>query len=1070
MKLKFPSRVITSLHLLVGVLVASSVGVQATPYATCLTNSGSSISFRLNEAADNVKIISSAGAVTNELGPVAKGLTVTNLTITGVYKIEVTKTAGAGYLLGVANQISTDTDNTVKFFDTRGVAVNKNPASPYFGRTYVSSSRAGTTVSGRATKDGIYILNADQTDAVGQGDTALTGGVNGGLGFDRFAANAESPGRLIVGPDDNIYITDWSDAHGGLYVTDPNVATNAAATNVLAFLGGPSTTTNNHGSLSAVWVEGSLANNDLVVFTQDEDLVPKNSVWRYTIGGGPLAWTANADGVEFSYGLNSQFSDIIRGPDGKWYCTNRRLEFATAAGIFVRSSDGTTALWNSLSAYRTWIGNPTARDSYFGHTMGLDISPDGKYLASIRGATNNPSPGPYIPPFVGGNTVLILPLEDGVPNITNLIVMPTTPGTATGRDISFDAAGNIYTVSSGQELLRVYTPGGFSAATTGSDGTFTLLAPSTKVRIEADTNLAYEAGATTSVLTLTRTNDTADYTLPQPVTISVAGTAIRGSDYVLKTNGVTFTENTVTIPAGSATLAISLVATDDSTAELTETATISVVPALGYSTGTPGLTSVDIVDNETPTIDISTVSGSIFEGNPFDYARLRLTRRGDTNQSFTVNLTYSGDAAANVDFTTVDTVGMNPGDVSVDLDISPINDSLLETNQTFTITVASGSGYVPGTASTTATIVEDETPPASVLLADNFNGDSSADWTVRFASGNGVDDYHINESFVTFPNTPRDYSTESYTVTPAPHDTDTLGLKLTVNKGEPTALGAAGVNLYRNGHSFSNNYALRFDLYTALNTGAGTTENVLFGINHSGNNTNWFRAGGNGYTNSSYDGLWFTIGADGAALGQFNGGAGSGDFIAFGGGAPIQVGGIWGPASLANRLATSFGGAFKTPPWVAAGVPSNAQGSGTPSWAQVEVSQVGNIITLKINNTSILSYTNHTGSKSGTIMLGYDDAFDSNTGSGGAAFFDNLRVVNLGYPTITAAALTGPNVTLNFSWTLDDSTTAFKVQRATAVAGPYTDDTGATIVKLAPGSYQAVSAKSGDAAFYRIRR
>jgi hypothetical protein len=75
-----PSIARLALTLAVGSLAAS---VMARPYATSLTNSGTAISFRLNESADNVKIISGGGAVTNDLGPLPKGLTVTNLTITG---------------------------------------------------------------------------------------------------------------------------------------------------------------------------------------------------------------------------------------------------------------------------------------------------------------------------------------------------------------------------------------------------------------------------------------------------------------------------------------------------------------------------------------------------------------------------------------------------------------------------------------------------------------------------------------------------------------------------------------------------------------------------------------------------------------------------------------------------------------------------------------------------------------------------------------------------------------------------------------------------------------------------
>src|SRR3954471_229997 len=60
----------------------------ATPYACDVTNSSGIVSFRLNESADNVRVI--FGATTNDLGPGLKGLTATNLGIgAGTVKIMV---------------------------------------------------------------------------------------------------------------------------------------------------------------------------------------------------------------------------------------------------------------------------------------------------------------------------------------------------------------------------------------------------------------------------------------------------------------------------------------------------------------------------------------------------------------------------------------------------------------------------------------------------------------------------------------------------------------------------------------------------------------------------------------------------------------------------------------------------------------------------------------------------------------------------------------------------------------------------------------------------------------------
>ena len=185
---------------------------RATSYASGLTNDNGTIRFYLNESADNVKVILDlGGGGTNDLGALATGRHSFSLGSATNYQIVVARSSGAGWMLGVTNQISSDTNILMRFVNQRGVVVNRDPASPYFGRVYVSVSALGTnTASGRVLGEGVYVLNPDFTDALGQGNTALTGG----LPFS--SASAESPHRLSLGPDGNLYICDWSDQTGTL--------------------------------------------------------------------------------------------------------------------------------------------------------------------------------------------------------------------------------------------------------------------------------------------------------------------------------------------------------------------------------------------------------------------------------------------------------------------------------------------------------------------------------------------------------------------------------------------------------------------------------------------------------------------------------------------------------------------------------------------------------------------------------------------------------------------------------------------------------------------------------------
>jgi len=1038
-KLPPPARLLAAGCLSLG-LLALATTAHARPYATSLTNNAGVISFRLNESADSVKVIWNGGTTTNDLGALPKGLTVTaNLGVTGAYKIQVAKAGGAGYQQGVVNQISEDTNNFVKFTNQRGIAINKNPASPYFGRVYVGVGATPTTGE-RTVRDGIYLLNADQTDAVGQGDTPRTGGIL----FDAAVASGESPGRLNLGPDDNLYIADWSDANGGLTMTDPDVATNATAGRVLFGYGGPEVVTNIHGSVSSAWVEGSLAQGNLTVYTQDEDMDAGDGVYRYDIGAGPLPYAGTPTQI-FRFGLTFHgiLTKIVRGPTGMWYGSNNRADNATAAGIFVMDSAG-APLWNSIAAWRTFKDSSGALDDMFSNTRGFDVSPDGKYLAAFKGATN-------IAYSISANSVVILPLNDGVPNITNVIVMPT-PGTVSiGRELTFDAAGNIHTVSSGQGLLRIYAPGGYAVITTGSDGTFQVYTPDVSVSVTATAPVISEGGGTSQFVIA---RPALDLTQPLPVIFQVSGTATRGTDYVLKTNGVPLLGNAAVIPAGSSTLNVTLDTVDDSIAEPTETVALAITATQKYTVGTPGTATVAIADNEPSTLVLSAVYPGMYEGNTYDYIRLRLTRWGDTNTFVFVNatdFTFTGTAQNGVDFQqNLSGPLLNYGDLSVTYDVvSPLQDSAVEGAETFAIGLNSGSGYLAATNTVAGTIVDDEIPPAPVVFAADFNDPASSNlWSLKFAARNNVPDYTATFGF--------DYT--ALGVPPAPNGAgDTLGLLLTVNKTDATALGGAGLNLYPNSKNFSGDYAVRFDMFLIMNTGcASTTEYALFGINASGNQTNWFRNNTDGSPGYASDGLFFQVESDGAALG---------DYVLNTSPATTNAG-VVAPTALASANASAFEGIFKAPPFSAFGAPANFNAGGTPSWVQVEVSTIGGVVTLKINNSVILTTTNTTAYQSGNLFLGYDDAYDS-IGCNGGVIYDNLRVVSIAPFKITRIEIVGGNVELAFS---DGSTGPFTVEAATVVSGPYAP-TPATITSPSAGNFLAKMPYSAatPVKFYRIK-
>jgi hypothetical protein len=453
-------------------LTLGAVTAEAAPYASGVSIQNTTVSFILNEPADVLSISINGGAPTF-LDGTTDGLKMFNLnSASDTFSITASKNDLVGYRIptggtiaaatnglsqttneGGFRLISDDTNPLVRFNSPRGVSVAANPNNSQFGTAYISNSAAGTTTGVvRSVGDGLYALRADQSDAFGFGNTAVATGFEG-------TASTSSPFRLHVGGDHNVYIADFSDANGGVFRMSGSLTN---STRVLAGTGGPSTLPagQNHGSTTGVYVSGSA--NGITLYTLDEDLTSsqfgggsttdRNSLWRYDINNDPLPFAGTPLKLA-SVLVSLATSDVDRGLNGNFYLAQNRAN-GFEGGIIVLSADGSTVLFNSLTESRALLGNPTAID-IFRNVVGLAVSHDQTYIAAL----------------LNNSDVAVVPLDvNGIPQIADRLVINTGTDINSGRDIAFDAAGNIHYVSSGQALYRVLAPGGFTQAITSWDG------------------------------------------------------------------------------------------------------------------------------------------------------------------------------------------------------------------------------------------------------------------------------------------------------------------------------------------------------------------------------------------------------------------------------------------------------------------------------------------------------------------------------------------------------------------------------------------------------------------------
>jgi hypothetical protein len=234
-----------------------------------------------------------------------------------------------------------------------------------------------------------------------------------------------------------------------------------------------------------------------------------------------------------------------------------------------------------------------------------------------------------------------------------------------------------------------------------------------------------EDGTTNLVYTFTRSGIT---TAPLTVNYTVGGTATLGSDYTgIAASPAT---KTVTFLANSATATVTVDPTADTTVEVNETVALTLASGTGYTIGTTGAVTGTITNDDLPTITLAVSDASAGEtANPGAFT---LTRTGPTTSALTVNVATAGTATPVTDYGTSPTiipgtVTFAAGSTQAVVTLNPIDDLVVEGNETSILTLLTGSNYTLG-ASTSAT----------VTITDNDSNGTNAGETLTGDSGNNA--------------------------------------------------------------------------------------------------------------------------------------------------------------------------------------------------------------------------------------------------------------------------------------------------------------------------------------------
>lgn len=258
------------------------------------------------------------------------------------------------------------------------------------------------------------------------------------------------------------------------------------------------------------------------------------------------------------------------------------------------------------------------------------------------------------------------------------------------------------------------------------------------------------------LFTFSRTGPT---TSALTVNIAVSGTATSGSDYASLGSTVTFAQ-------GSATATKALTPIDDTAIEGLEIVTVSLPPGAGYVVGSSSAATIQIADNDFPSIAVVTTDAVAGEAN--NSGEFSFVRTGPTTSALTVNIAVTGTATSGSDYNSLgSTVTFAQGSTTAAKIVLPINDTAIEGSETVTATVIAGIGYVVGSpSSATVTIVDDDFPAITVAATDATAGESSNPGVFTFArTGPTTSALTVNIAVSGTATSGSDYSTLGTTVT-----------------------------------------------------------------------------------------------------------------------------------------------------------------------------------------------------------------------------------------------------------------------------------------------------------------
>ena len=362
----------------------------------------------------------------------------------GTYSVAITA-ASEGY--PVWTQITDDSADGANVWEGRGIAIDQNTNSPYYGRVFVANAQFNDPGANNwlGYQVGILKCNADES-------YADEGGFS--TGDYPWAGDNFSPWHLEVSRQDFVYVDDFT-TNGQVIRWDATISTNSQL-RVLR----PDNWTNLDVSLSgpAVFGEGT----NLSLWMADRTLTTGSQIGqgilRYELGSNGACATNDTGKTAVAVGgsLTGNPADVALDRAGNIYSIENRSEPGDVNNRVYRfppfnaSSNPAAPITNADWA----IGSG---DDTMAGANGIAVDPSGTYVAvafiglstGINGCTQI---------FYASNGVLVTNLDLGV-SINKV-------SDHEDQDCAWDAVGNVYYIDNIAAVWRAFSPPGTNQATT----------------------------------------------------------------------------------------------------------------------------------------------------------------------------------------------------------------------------------------------------------------------------------------------------------------------------------------------------------------------------------------------------------------------------------------------------------------------------------------------------------------------------------------------------------------------------------------------------------------------------